>query len=268
MSETTNTDLEPKKSTPEIAPANPENAEKAKTEAGEKKEESGKKVTEEAKKGLNDLANNLGLGDLGTWLPELFKALEKFFKELKLAGENISKISKAKTPEEVATEITGKIAGISNAAEKTTNIEAPNPKEKLVNYLYRCLKIPVPTAEQLPANTNPDLKYMMIQMMGSFPFEKGPSNIVKGLTEEPRKFFTGDLIFFMDPKQKGTDKEITAGFVHSIVGDTIRITTIDETGTQRIISKPTDTCVTAIHIPGNKLKGPVEEQDKPTDSTI
>jgi hypothetical protein len=252
----------PETQTPQ--PEAPKTEAEAKAEAEKKAEnerDKGKeKVTGDTKNQLEGMTKGIeGMlgGDFGLLMKQLFETFGKFLSSFDGIKDKMGNIFQAQTPEEIQKIMDEskkyKVPKIQNVDAITTTIENPQPDEKLVNYLYRCLKIPVPTAEQLDPEKTLDIRHLMFQMMGSFQFEKGESNIVKGLTEKPEKFFQGDLIFFRN-KING---EITAGFVKSISKDTIEIETTDETGTQCIISKDKNMCLIAFHIPGNKLKGPV-----------
>ena len=256
----------------------PQKAEAPKTEAeakaeAEKKAENdrdaGKKeITANTKNELKEIVGGMeGMlgGDFGLLMKQLFETFGKFLSSFDGIKEKMGNVFLAQTPEEIQ-KITDesknyKVPKIQNVDAVTATMEDPKPEEKLVVYLYRCLKVPVPTAEQLDPQKTLDIKHLMFQMMGSFQFAKGKEDIINGFTKKPEKFFKDDMVFFRNK----VDGEITAGFVQSIGDNTVEITTIDETGAKRTIPKYKNMCLMAFHIPGNKTKGPApikKEDDK------
>ncbi len=253
---------------PEAPKTDAEKAEAEKKAAAEKKDEGKKDVVEQAKAGLDKLG--LG-GDFGFLMKRLFETFGKFMSSFEGIKDNIGGIFLSQSPEEVQKIMDEsknyKVPKIQNVDAITATLEDPQPEEKLVVYLYRCLKVPIPTAEQLEPHKTLDIRHLMFQMMGSFQFAKGKKEIRDGFTKKPEKFFKDDLVFFRNK----IDGEITAGFVQKIGENSLEITTIDETGTKRTIPKTDSMCLLAFHIPTNKSKGPVpieKKEDKKDDKKV
>ena len=258
--------------TPETQAPQPEapktDAEKAKAEAEAKakaERDKGKEdVNAKTKEALESLSGSLG-GDFGILMKKLFESIGKIASAFDGIGERLGDIALAQTPGDIQKEMDKlknyKIPPIKNVDTITATIEDPKPEEKLVSYLYRCLKVPVPTAEQIAPDKTLDIKHLASQGMCSFQSGKGREEILNGFTNKPEKFFKDDLIFFVN-KFNG---EMTAGFVQSIGKDTIKYKTIDETGTTCTIEGRKSMCFVALHIPGNKTKGPVPIE-KPEDA--
>ena len=235
--------------------------EELKAEALKKKEAGKKAITKETKGKLDTM---LG-GDFGLLMRKLFKTFGKFLSSFDGIKDNIGNILASQSPEEIR-KITDKskdykVPSIDKPEEKVTTIEDPNPKEKLVAYLYRCLKIQQPTPEQLSPHKKLDIRHLMFQLMHSFQFAKGKKDIIDGFTKKPQKFYKDDIVFF----RNSLNGDITAGFVQKIGEYTVTVTTLDETGTKRTIPMYKNMCLMAFHIPGNKTKGtvPIKKKKKP-----
>lgn len=243
---------QPKQKTPEQL--------KAEAAAAEKRDKGKEAVKQETKGKLGEM---LG-GDFGMLMQKLFKSFGNFLSKFEGIKDRMANIFTAQTPEDVR-EITSKsknykVPPVKEPEKKITTIEVPKPDEKLVAYLYRCLKIPVPTKEQLEPHKKLDIRHLMFQLMNSFQFAKGKTDILNGFTKKPTKFFKNDIVFF----RNAINGEITAGFVQEIEDPNVTVTTMDETGTKRTIPKLNNMCLMAFHIPGNKPKGvvPVKKKKK------
>lgn len=237
--------------------------EELKAAALEKKKREEDKIKQDSREKRK---NMLGLGgDFGLLLKKLFKSFGSFLAEFDGIKDKMANIFTAQSPEDIR-KITAKsknykLPAIKNPDTIVTTIENSKPDEKLVAYLYRCLKISIPTKKELHPHKKLNIRHLMFQMMGSFQFAKGRKDILTGFTKKPQKFYKNDIVFF----RNAISDKLTAGFVQEIGDHTVKVTTIDETGTKRTIPKYKNMCLMAFHIPGNKSKGvvPVKKKKKP-----
>lgn len=245
---------------PENAPA--PSAEQSRERVQEKAQEKLKKGKEEVKeKTKGKLGEMLG-GDFGSLMKKLFKTFGEFLSTFDGLSDKVGNIFAAQSPEDIRkiTEKSNqyKVPPVENPEAKKTDILKPEKDEQLVAYLYRCLKIPIPTAEQLHPHKKLDIRHLMFQLMHSFQFAKGKKEIVKGFTEKPEQFYTDDIVFFRNP----INGIITAGFVKKIGSYKLTIETIDSDGNKQTTTKYKNMCLMAFHLPGNKANGPVKVEKK------
>lgn len=246
---------------PLVAPEKKDNQENPnqQKEAALKKKESGKEKTKKETKGKLDTL--LG-GDFGLLMKKLFKTFGSFLASFDGIKDKVGNIFAAQSPEDVdkifRESKNYKVPTIANPNDKKTEILEPNADEKLISYLYRCLKIPIPTKEQIAPKKTLNIRHLISQLWRTYQFEKGEKAIMKGFTQKPEKFYKDDIIFF----RNGLTGKITAGFAQEIHEHTVIVTTLDETGTKRTIPMYKNMCFMAFHIPGNKPKGSVPIKKK------
>jgi hypothetical protein len=235
--------------------------EELKLEAAKKRDAGKDAVKKETKSKLEGLA--LG-GDFGLLMKKFFNKFGKFLSSFDGISDKVGNIFAAQSPEEVdriCNESKNlKIPKIENPESKVTTIEEPNPEEKLLIYLYRCLKIAVPTKENIKPSKKLTMQHLMLQLWRTYPFAKGKKEIMAGFTQKPEKFHKDDIVFF----RNGMTGNITSGFIQEIGEHTIKVTTLDETGTKRTIPMYKNMCLMAFQIPGNKSKSvvPVKKKKK------
>jgi len=252
---------EPKPEPRQQKSASEKTQEELKTEAAEKKQNGKEKVRKNTKQGLASLSAGLG-GDFGFLMKQWFETFENFVKNFDGIKDKVSNLFMAQNPDEINKILSKskdyKLPRVDKPEKVSTTLEPPKTDEKLVQYLYRCLKIPTPTKEQLAPLKKLDIKHLMFQLMTSFKFEKGATEINKGFTKKPVKFHKNDITFFRN-KLTG---ELTAGFVQKIENKEPKITiiTMDDTGKQTTTSKYTSQLLIAFSIPGNTIQ--VKEQEK------
>lgn len=244
---------------PGNTPESPERSkDRARKAAKEKYEQGKKEVKKETKGKLDEI---LG-GDFGDLMKKLFKTFGGFLATFDGLSDKVGNIFAAQSPEDIR-KITEKskqynVPAVENPETKKTDILKPEKDEQLVTYLYRCLNIPIPTAEQLRPHKKLNIRHLMFQLMHSFQFKKGKKEIMKGFTEKPEQFYTDDIVFF----RNALSGVITAGFVKKIDDHTVTIETIDASGKKQTTTKYKNMCLMAFHIPGNKSKGPVKVEKK------
>ncbi|MCD6109809.1 hypothetical protein J7J83_03565 [bacterium] len=249
-------------SPPQSQPPTPEGAKEGIDKEKEKKE---KDIHEKTKKKLGVL-ENLGLGgDFGLLMKDFFKTFGDFLSEFDGLKDKVANVFMSQTPEQIR-EITSKskdykVPNVENPETKKTSLEKPKKGEKIVIYLYRCLGIPLPTKEQLSPLKKLDITHLMFQLMGSFQFAKGKTEIIKGFMTKPSKFYKNDIAFF----RNRLTGEITAGFVQKIGKGKITISTINDDGSKTTVEKYENQLLIAFQIPGNKTNGPIPTKTKSQD---
>lgn len=242
----------------ENAPRKKSDAEKI--EAARKKKEAGEKAAKEkSRKARETLKANLGLGgDFGLMVKKLLEAFGNMLSKFDGISDKVKTLFytyKKEDADKILKQDKHSPKEIADANKKSTDItEDAKKKDKLVDFLYTALKLPIKD-EGLPKGVKRSPRTLLLRMMRSYNAINGPKKITDAIKAKPPQLYKGDIVFFFN-KLTG---EFTAGFIKELKGKKVVVETMSPNGTYQPNKEYyTAQCFKAFHIPGNKPKGPIK----------
>lgn len=215
-------------------------------------------IVKKATKSLNAFG---GMNFVGS-LKGLMKKVAEFWEKLENLGDRITNAQYASlSPKQIRKKIGAiedkiKVPLIKNPEALATTIDIPGDEENLVDYMYRCLRIPKPDLSVIkPPTKKLSLQHLVKQLKqtGTLIVSEGKKAILDGFLKTKR-FYKGDMVVLRDSTKAGKAGEYTAGFVVAANKTNIYIRNHEGEEPKKM---PTNMLVYGIHMPGNKLKGRV-----------